>query len=175
MNTIIKNPFERKQKGTVSALCIVCLFLAGSFYSCEKRAEFSDTTQNVTGNVIGSYYYDGTASLLVQVDRKYQIGKTLEYVKGSTYCMSCTELPKNGTYQNVIQVQPFPNLPLSEFPETGIINKRISFSYREYQHMEEGEENGDHLLFIIKWVASNGLCTFPDVPMYVITDCKIIN
>ena len=39
MNTIKKNPFERKQKGAMSALCVVCLLLAGSLNSCGKKAD----------------------------------------------------------------------------------------------------------------------------------------
>jgi hypothetical protein len=83
------------------------------------------------------------------------------------------ELPKTGTYRNVIQVQTL--LPLSDLPETEtIINKRISFSYRECRRPEEGEEDGDYLLFVVAIVPSNGMCQFPDVPMYVITKCQII-
>jgi hypothetical protein len=37
MNKIIKNPFERKHKGTVFARCIVCMLLAGYFYSCNDK------------------------------------------------------------------------------------------------------------------------------------------
>ena len=36
MNTFKKNPFERKQKGAVYALCIVCLLLS---WSCQNRGE----------------------------------------------------------------------------------------------------------------------------------------
>ena len=36
MNKVIKNPFERMQKGAVVALCIV---LAGTFSSCNKKSD----------------------------------------------------------------------------------------------------------------------------------------
>ena len=39
MSKVIKKSFERKQKGTVSALCIVYLLLAGCLYSCGKKVE----------------------------------------------------------------------------------------------------------------------------------------
>ena len=41
MNRVIKNPFERKQKGAVSALCIVCLLLAGN-HSCQTMNTSSE-------------------------------------------------------------------------------------------------------------------------------------
>ena len=37
MNSIIKNPFERKQKGAVVILCV--LMLAGSLSSCSNKNE----------------------------------------------------------------------------------------------------------------------------------------
>ena len=60
MNKVIKNPFERMQKGAVVALCVVFLALAGSFASCSKRGEPSSH---------GVYYvvgYDGAAEEDIQ-------------------------------------------------------------------------------------------------------------
>jgi len=42
MSRVIKNSFERKQKATASTLCVVCLLLAGSFYSCDKTSPEDD-------------------------------------------------------------------------------------------------------------------------------------
>ena len=148
-------------------LTATLVMLALSFSSCEKP----DVTKDVTGTIIGTYYYGGNASLLVQIDKKYPIGKTIEYVEAPTICMN---LPKDGVYQNMIQVQP--SLPLSDWSENAeIINKRISFSYREYQRSEEGENDGDYLLFTVAFVHSNGMCPFPDIPIYVITKCEFLN
>ena len=148
------------------------LVLAGSFSSCENRSNFSDTQGHATGTIIGSFFYGGIGSLLVQVDEKYPIGKTIKYEYARYGCM---QLPKAGTYRNMIQVQPYPHLPLSDFPETEVLNKRISFSYREYQRPEEGEDLGDYLLFIAtELFPVRGECTMPDVPKHIITDCQII-
>ena len=161
MNQLIKNAFDGVQKLKVVTLCIV---LAVSFSSCSERGETSGkVTENVTGTVIGSYA-NGWAELLVQVDKKYPIGKLIEYVGIQDNCM---HLPKDGTYLNVIAVQP--NLPLSDFPENEtLINKRISFSYRVFSWDVED----DVALFIFG--AGNALCQPPFVPHYVITKCQII-
>ena len=142
----------------------IALILVGSFYSCAKRGEAtSDVTENVTGTIIGSYA-NGWVELLVQVDKKYPIGNTIEYVgnKGN-----CTHLPKDGTYKNVIAVQP--HLPLSDFPENeSFISKRISFSFRAFSmDIEE-----DVALFFFNF--GNAMCAPPVVPHYVITECQII-
>ena len=140
-------------------LTVIFLFLIGSF-SCQNSDD-NDTTKNITGTVIGNYS-NGFFSLLVQVDEKYPIGKIIEYVETPG---NCTQLPGTGTYRNMIQVQP--DLPVSDMPET-IINRKISFSYRLYQ----SEKDGD--LFSVG-SAGNALCDNPDVPIYVITDCQILN
>ncbi|MDR2910009.1 MAG: hypothetical protein LBV47_01385 [Bacteroidales bacterium] len=138
------------------------LGLIGGLVSCkEKEGSGSDTTINVTGIVIGSYS-NGWRELLVQVDKKYQIGKTIEYIET---CGNCTEFPHNGKYHNMIKVQshlPLPNLPENET----VINKRISFSYRLFNE----EEDTDLFLF----GHGNAMCIPPDVPLYVITECQII-
>jgi len=137
----------------------ILLIWAGCSYSCEKSP---DVTKNVTGTVIGSYY-NGWLALLVQVDKKYPIGKAIVGTKGN-----CTQIPKDGTYQNVIQVQP--SLPLSDWPENEtIINKKISFSYRPYG----GVDSEDNTLFLTG-SPGNALCGPLDVPIYIITDCQII-
>ena len=142
------------------------MFFAGFFLSCEKKNETFDVTRNVTGTVIGSYFHGGVGSLLVQVDKKYPIGKVIEYKKSECLYM----IDGKETYKNMIQVQPF--LPLSDLSEwDAVIGKRISFSYRDYKRGEEGEE-GDYHLFVLLVAPSIGLCTFPEVPIYVITDCK---
>ena len=60
MNKVIKNPFERMQKGAVVALCVVFLALAGSFASCSKKVESS--TQGIY-YVVG---YDGATEVILQ-------------------------------------------------------------------------------------------------------------
>ena len=127
---------------------------------CDNN-NFSDATENVTGTVIGSYA-NGWIEVLVQVDKKYPIGKTIEYIETP---FSCMELVKDGVYRNVIAVQS--DLPLSDFPENeSLINKRISFSYRAYCDDE------DYALFL--FAAGNAMCVPPVVPIYVITECQII-
>ena len=139
--------------------CIaILLLLTGNLYSCQKREE---SGSDVTGTIIGSYA-NGWVELLVQIDKKYPIGKSVEYVGTPG---NCTHLPKNGTYQNTIAVQP--RLPLSDFPENeSFINKKIIFSYREYQHEEDFHlfQNG----------VGNAMCQSPVVPLYIITKCQII-
>jgi hypothetical protein len=141
----------------------IVLMLAVSFSSCGKNEKLSDATNNVTGTIIGSYS-NGSASLLVQVDKKYPIGKTFVYKQPA-----CNLFMFNGdgTYKNVIQVQPY--LPLTGLPEQITIeNKRISFSFRAYRYGEEDAALFDTGTF------GNAFCTHPDVPMYVITDCQIL-
>ncbi len=106
--------------------------------------------KQVTGTIIGGYS-NGFGSLLVQVDEKYPIGKTLEYFD----FMPCMTLPEDGTYKNMIQVQW--NLPRTE-------SKRISFSARMF------EETKDRGLFTIGSGIGNAMCGSPNVPIYVITE-----
>lgn len=110
-----------------------------------------------TGTVIGSYN-NGFASLLVQVDEKYQIGKTIEPVE---YQRIYTSLPEEGTYLNMIQVQYMLNIKMG---------KKISFSYREYQAKNDFEP-----LFTTGGGIRAAFGEFePDVPVYVITKYRIL-
>ena len=125
--------------------------------------ENDDTYQNVTGYVTGyviGSYYNGFASVLVQVDEKYPIGETIEHpILGD-----CLSMPDDGTYPNMIQVQGY-------FPIREMMNKKIFFSYRTYQ------QEGDSALF----TAGSGIIIYPlcggppTVPIYVMTDCQILN
>ena len=154
---IAQNPFAGMRKVAVVALCVV---LAGGFYSCGKNAEYSDTVGNVTGTIIGNYS-NGFTTLLVQIDKKYPIGETVEYI-----AHNCTHMSNEGTYKNVIQVQPF--LPPLDWTEgEAVIGKRISFSYREFQHEEDCE------LFYC-YIHGNAMCVPPAVPIYVITNYQIL-
>ena len=141
----------------------IVLFLAGNLYSCAKKGEATDITQNVTGTVIGTYY-NGWGELLVQVDKKYPIGKTIEYVEITG---NCTQLPKSGTYHNMIAVQS--HFPISNLPENEtVMSKRISFSYRAFSW----DEKEDVALFLFG--AGNAMCVAPVVPIYIIMDCQIL-
>ncbi|MDR0793421.1 MAG: hypothetical protein LBE82_08955 [Chitinophagaceae bacterium] len=143
----------KTNKILIGLICLLSLVWVGSFVSCEKNG--GETPQTATGTVVGSYA-NGFASLLVQVDGKYPIGKTIEY-KESEICLN---LPHSGTYQNIIQVQ-----SLSE----PIIEKRISFSYRSFQSEK------DDTLFTVGSGLGNALCGSPNVPIYVITSYQILN
>ena len=58
MYHLIKNPFERKQKGAVLALCVMFIVLAGIFVSCAQKGDSSPSE--------GIYYvvgFDGTAEV----------------------------------------------------------------------------------------------------------------
>lgn len=132
------------------------LVFAGSFASCKDKSDSSaDINKDVTGTVIG-YYNNSFYSLLIQVDKKYPIGKPIEYV----YPPCTLFLPQYGTYRNMIQVQAFE-------ATSKMMNKRISFSYRPYQYEE------DSALFNISYGID--VCGPPDVPIYVITDYQILN
>ena len=113
-------------------------------------------SSQMTGTVIGRYI-NGFGSTLVQVDKKYSIGKTFEYYDSPHPCFS---LPKPGTFNNVIQVQV--DLPVHN-------GERILFSVRKFA----GEQ--DNPLFIIGDGLGNALCGPPDVPRYVVTDFEIDN
>ena len=144
---------------------VIALFiiLTGSLASCKKE-DLSGTYNNVTGTIIGSYS-NAFASILVQVDKKYPIGKTIKYVNPPCKLF----LPKYGTYKNMIQVQ-VNHLPLSNLSENeALIGKRISFSYRDYCYGEE-----DAALFDSGQIG-DAFCTPPDIPMCVITDGQILN
>jgi len=152
-----------------STLFAVLLVFAGFFPSCKDKEK---PNERATGVIIGIYSHAGLGSILVQIDEKYPIGKTLEYVTGSQ--QNCgVQLLNDGTYRNVIQVQPRPPGLEVQHAKTGT---RISFSYREYRRGEEGEDDGDYHLFITRpGQLEIGLCLPPDVPVYVITDLRIIN
>ena len=178
MKTLISNPFaglkESLKKVAVAALCVCVLFsmvvgcglLADNSSDSivdDNSSDSSDKIEFATGTIIGGYC-NGWCELLVQVEKKYPIGKTIVY--GESLLLSCTNLSKEGTYQNMIGVQP--HLPLSDFPEgETVINKKISFSYRKFSDKVE-----DIALFLFS--AGNTLCAPPEVPIYIITDCQII-
>jgi hypothetical protein len=133
-------------------LAAILLLMAGMISSCGKEEEkFKSAT---TGTIIGGYS-NGFVSKLVQVDKKYSIGKSLEYVEVTG---DCTYLPENGTYQNMIQIQ---GLGCDD-------GTKISFSYHEY----DPENQDDVNLFLFG--AGNMMCANPNVPIYVVTDFKII-
>jgi hypothetical protein len=130
----------------------VLLIVAGAFACSEK-----ESTNEVTGTVIGTYS-NGFFSVLVRVDEKHSIGETIEYVKQTGNCLDIYE---NGTYENVIQVQYC--LPIPE-----ILNKTISFTCRTFNPEKDNE------LFTVGSGIGNMLCGPPSVPIYVVTDCKIL-
>ena len=90
MSKLINKSYERLRKVAVFALCVV---LAGSFYSCENRSDVSDTRGHAAGTIIGRFSHGGIGSLLVRVDEKYPIGKTIKY-EYAPY--GCLQLPKTG-------------------------------------------------------------------------------
>ena len=160
-----------------TTLSAILLMLAGTLVSCIDQE--ATPGYDVTGTIIGTYYFGGVGSYFVQVDKNFSIGKTFEYIKTG---ISCVNLPE-GIHRNMIQVQRF--LPLPGWPTSSeenfdwskigpMVGKRISFSYREFQRGEEGGYGGDHHLFVIRLVPSVGLCIPPDIPIYVITNCQII-
>jgi hypothetical protein len=118
--------------------------------ACDEK----DSPNDATGTIIGTYS-NGFISKLVIVDEKYPIGKDIEYIgnKGN-----CTDMPSDGTYKNIIQVQA---LGL----KTG---DKISFSYRAFDSTNEE----DSKLFDI--TLGNAVCGPPAVPIYVITDYKFL-
>jgi hypothetical protein len=128
-------------------VCALCSTLS----SCEKSE--STEIKHATGTIVGSYS-NGFRSLIIQVDHAYPVGKTINHLNLPGICMN---LP-DGVYKNVIQVQT--NL------SGGEINKRISFSAREFQ------EDNDSNLFSLG--VGNAFCTAPSVPIYVVTDHEII-
>jgi len=136
-------------------LVALILVLAGSLVSCKNSSDSSDTHTNVTGTVIG-YYSNGFYSLLIQVDKKYKIGETLNY-EGTEPCL---KMPKAGVYQNMIQVQTL--LPFAE-----MMNKKISFTYRTFSSEEDGA--------LFNFGIGIAICGIPDVPIYVITNYQILN
>ena len=162
--------------------------LAGGLGSCREENDQTVTEPPITGpycvagTIIGTYFFGGVASFLVQVDEEFPIGKTYEHVRGPGRL--CVNLP-DGTHQNMIEVQPF--LPLPGWPTPGdrdfdwselepITGRRISFSYRELRRGEEGGIDGDFwLYFIVRVTHSVGFCPSPDIPTYIITNVQILN
>ena len=140
----------------------ILLMCAVSLFSCGEK----DVIEDVTGTVLGGYNC-ASFSMLIQVDKIYPIGKTIEY--------------NNENYQNVIEVQGC--LPLPGWPKPGIsnsdwnawdwsevepvINKAISFSYRKNRPKKD-----EHLFFIDE--ICQAIYAPPNVPRYVITNCQIL-
>ena len=138
----------------LTVLAAILLSLVGMMASCKKK-----DYETVTGTIIGSYS-NGFATLLVQVDKKYPIGGAV-----GCFARNCMHISNEGTYQNVIQVQP--EQPPTNWSEgESIIGKRISFSYREYQ------EEDCELFFCNRF--GNAMCVPPAVPIYVITNYQIL-
>lgn len=148
----------------VGTLCVA--FTACNDPKGQGQTRAVKEVDNAIGTVIGSFVH-GVFYVLVQVDKEYPIGGTIEYTpddETSAY-WSATRLPYSGTYQNIIRVQPF-----LATPEIEISNKRISFSCRAF------EEGRDNELFVFGSGPSNTLGVFcPNVPIYIITDYQILN
>lgn len=150
---------------TVGFFCMAALMntLCTGFVACNEPKEQGAglgkeipemETYQATGTVIGSYS-NGVISILVQVDEKYPVGKPFEYFES----MPCANLPAEGTYKNMIQVQYCP-------PPVGIGSK-ISFSVRAYDNEKDIE--------LFQRGAGNTMCAAPSVPVYVITEYEILN
>ena len=133
-----------------------------------RIVELTKNENVATGTIIGSVFTDGTffASLLVQVDERYPIGETLEYIQSQH---NCIKMSGDGIYRNMIQVQiPFPCFPDEIKDENSIPS--LSFSYRTYQPEE------DYALFHRGqiWHGLDKCSGEGHIPIYVITDCQII-
>ena len=133
--------------------------------STEILSEYVVLTQeafpkyDVTGKVIGRVSGNRFFAILIQVDAEYPIGGTFEQIRNPG---PCVELPSAGIFHNMIQVQGFA-------PYGTVLNKRISFSYREYRQEE------DNVLFFGEGGFVFPLCGFLDVPIYVITNFQFLN
>jgi hypothetical protein len=114
--------------------------------------------KEATGTIIGIFADHGFGCFFVQVDEEFQIGETIEYVDSPG---DFTTLPKDGTYDNMIQVQHKLSVEIGD---------RISFSFREYVAKEDFES-----LFIRGDGSTTTAHIPPHVPIYVITKYEIIN
>lgn len=173
-------------KKNINLFCAAALMsaLCAGFVACNEPKETDPwlgkeipgiETHHATGTVIGSYG-NGFASLLVQVDEEFPIGKPVEVASSFnpsdpdlyTYQPYPCSTLKNDThssltYHNLIQVQY--KLPVK-------IGNRISFSGREIQDITITGKDRD--LFIIGDGLANAFCIKPNVPIYVITKYEII-
>ena len=161
MNKVIKISFA-KQKSTVTALYMILFMLFFMVSGCENE----EKERFAIGIIVGSYY-NGWASLFVEVDKKYRIGENIGYVEKTE--RGCWYYANEGTYRNLIQVQT--DLALTarlenETSDETYINKKIVFSYRSYRKGEDSD------LFNLGF--GNAVCGYPDFPIYVITKCQIL-
>jgi hypothetical protein len=126
--------------------------------------------KKATGTIIGSYF-NGFGSILVQVDSEYPVGKSLEFYKmvnqASYGAYSKLTMPESGTYPNLIQVQY--DLDFHGFSLPQMIHRRIEFSYRPFQRDKDLE-----LFTIGIGIAQNDVAP-PQVPIFVVTDYRILN
>jgi len=70
MYNLIKNPFERKQKGAVSALCVIFVMLAGCFASCQKNEGYENSPVYIWPQGQKYYYAFDEKIPLYEVDNK---------------------------------------------------------------------------------------------------------
>ena len=168
----------------LAALFVICL--AG----CNKKEQHFE---RVTGTIIGYYNDWSLAYLLVQVDRRFPIGETLN----SSTRGFCTAVYRDGeltfsddVFRNVIRIQPRLHLLLPDWPTTEveveiddgtrvfktpvldktITGKRIAFSYRKLQE-------DDFVLFfpLGESFPVVTVCHSPRLPIFTITDIQILN
>jgi len=153
-------------KTIVNLLCATVLMstLCAGFVACNEPKEHETglgeeipgkETFQISGTAIGTYT-NGFATLVVQVDEEFPIGKPLDIPPGGYDHRSSIENDTDQvvTYSNAIQVQP--HLPM-------MIGGKVYFSVREYQ------KDKDIDLFIV----GSGLAFMdsapPAVPIYVVT------
>ena len=172
----------------IAVFGIVCMFLFATV-SCKKEEQHFE---RVTGIIIGYHFPGQTATLLVQVDRKYPIGRTIRYT-ASAHCAWAIQLPNEGSFRNIIGIQPRLYLLSADWekPETEIydrtwyeveawldtaIGKRISFSYRE-PHIKGEEYSCDGCLFVVSppVIVTMPYCFDLNIPLYVVTDIRFLN
>ena len=166
-NRFFANPDKLGQIARKIAAQVVVFMLFFAVVSCNS-VDLGVPTGTAAGTVVGWFDNGIVGMLLVEVDKKYPIGRS--FTLSNESCVDW--LPEYHPFQNVIRVQPPKHLPLPNVKRPDdIIGRRIFFSHREYKWDRDG-----HLIRmpLISGIPNPG-CAALNIPIYIITNIQTLN
>jgi hypothetical protein len=153
---------------------LLIAIVAVNTVACKKN---NDTDLFLEGTVVVEGGFAALLFMLVEVDEKYPIGESMNFTEDMRWCYN---FDKAGLYGNLIQVQ-CSEKSFADRDDKYTVGNTISFLYREYNRDTDRKLFEGLQPFSNSTTLSNSNqdvseldCSFPAVPLYVITDYKIL-
>jgi hypothetical protein len=155
-------------------LALLIAIVAVNTVACKKN---NDPDLFIEGTVVTESGFSSVSFMLVQVNEKYPIGGSMDFTEDMRRCYTFDRV---GLYRNLIQVQRPGTINFPDRNDKYTVGNTISFSYRAF-NPESDRELFKGISFLgtasynsIQKVSEDGCSSFPNVPIYVITDYKIL-